>query len=40
MTLFMGKSKQGINYHDIVHEEIKAKYKLPWYCSLENQSRV
>jgi len=28
MTLFMRKSKQSINYHDIVHEEIKAEYKL------------
>jgi len=28
MALFMGKPYKSINYHDIVHEEIKAEYKL------------
>jgi len=28
MTLFMRKSKQSINYHGIVHEKIRAAYKL------------
>jgi len=28
MALFMRKLKQSINYHGIVHEEIKAVYKL------------
>jgi len=28
MVLFIRKPKQGINYHGIVHEEIKAANKL------------
>jgi hypothetical protein len=28
MALFVRIPKQSINYHGIVHEEIKAKYKL------------
>jgi len=38
--MFVRIPKQSINYHDIVREEIKAEYKLPWHCSWGNQSRV